>query len=332
MEAGAGVPPDGWISLAEAEAGFQDKENTTVTEIAATLVKTLREQTGAGMMECKKALQEAKGDLKRAGSILREKGAAKAVKRAARATKEGRIAAKVSPDKRKGALVEVNIETDFAARNERFAALVEVTASTALECACDCLDTLLAARPAGSDANSVRELVEQALAVIGENMGVRRCATLKVPDGKAGLIRAYIHPPGRVGVLVELACESEAVAQSPATDGLAFELCLQIAFSNPAGIAPSSIPADVIAAEKEVYRNQAIKEGKPEKILDKIVEGRLKSFFRESCLLEQGYVKQEDKTIAQLIAETSKAAGGGIAIAHFVRYQLGEGVEEDSAE
>lgn len=288
------------------------------------MVKTLREQTDAGMMECKKALQEADGDMKRAAAILREKGAAKAVKRASRATKEGRIQALVSPDNRKGALVEVNIETDFAARNDKFVKMVDVVCETALAgCAKDA-DCLLAMKPAGAEEATVQEMVTNLIGVIGENMGVTRSQALEVPTGKAGMVRAYIHPPGKVGVLVQLDCENDAVAKVPAVAELAHNLCLQIAFSNPAGIDSSSIPEALINQEREVYRNTALKEGKPANIIDKIVEGRLKGYFKESCLIEQNYVKEEEKTVSQLVAETAKAAGGKIEIVAFVRYQLGE--------
>lgn len=304
-----------------------------MAEITAALVKTLREQTSAGMMECKKALEEANGDLKRAAAILREKGAAKAVKRAGRTAKEGRIAVRVSDDGRTAAMVEVNTETDFAARNERFAELVEIVRDSALECGCCAdLDCLLNMKPVRGDGATVQDLVTNAIAIIGENMAVRRCVCMRVPWDKAGLVRGYLHPPGKVGVLIELSCENEAVSKAGASRELAHNLCLQIAFSNPAGVTPDSIPADVIEAEKSIYRNQALKEGKPEKILDKIVEGRLKSFYKESCLLEQAYVKDEKQSVSQLIAQTSKAAGGKIEIVRFARYQLGETSGEEGAE
>jgi elongation factor Ts len=295
------------------------------------MVKTLREQTGVGMMECKKALEEADGDLKRAGELLREKGAAKAVKRAGRATKEGRIAALVSDDKRSGILVEVNSETDFAAKNERFAKLVEIAAQTAMRTGADSVEALLAAKPVGSDLESVQAVVTDCIAVIGENMGVGRLVANRIPGDQTGLVHAYIHPPGKVGVLVQLGCENASVAANPATDELAHELCLQIAFSDPKGIDSSSIPADVIAAEKEVYKAQAIQEGKPANLLDKIVEGKLRGFYKEVCLIEQGYVKEEKKSVSQLIAEVSKQVGGKISVVGFTRLQLGVGGEGEEA-
>lgn len=296
------------------------------------MVKTLREQTGVGMMECKKALQEAEGDLKRAGELLREKGAAKAVKRAGRATKEGRITAKISDDKRKGVLVEVNTETDFAAKNERFGEMVENVAATCLKAEPGSLEDLLAAKPVGADAETVQAMLTETIAVIGENMSVGRCALVKLPEGAPGLVHTYIHPPGKVGVLVELRCENEDAAKNEATDELAHEICLQIAFSDPKGIDSSSIPEEVIAAEKEVYRAQAVKEGKPEKIHDKIIEGKLHGFFKEVCLLEQGYVKEEKKSVSQLIDEVGKEVGGKITVASFTRFQLGVSEGEDEGE
>ena len=142
-------------------------------------------------------------------------------------------------------------------------------------------------------------------------------------DGQPGLVQTYIHPPGKIGVMVELACEADAVAAAPATAELAKDLCLQIAFSNPVGLDRDSVPADAIEVEREVYRNQALKDGKPEKIIDRIVEGRLKAYFKESCLLEQGYVREDKKSVGDRVAETAKAAGGEIEVVRFVRFQLG---------
>ena len=299
-----------------------------MAQITASQVKSLRDRTGVGMMECKKALAESEGDMKRAVALLREKGAAKAVKRAGRATKEGLIRAKASGDGRKAAMVEVNIETDFAARNEKFVELAETVCDTALACECAGKDALLQAAPAGGGAATVEALVTEVQTVIGENMGITRCVSAAVPEGQAGLIQTYIHPPGKVGVLVRLGCENDEAAGAEATVELAHNLCLQIAFSNPVSIDSSSIPAEVIEAEKDVYRNTALKEGKPEKIIDRIVEGRLRGFFKESCLVEQPYVKEEKQSVAALIAETAKAAGGQIEIAQFERYQLGDSAEE----
>lgn len=303
-----------------------------MAEITASMVKTLREQTSVGMMDCKSALVEAKGDIKRAGELLREKGAAKAVKRAARAKTEGLIRALVSDDACSGSIVEVNTETDFSARNERFGALVDTVNSTALAAMSSSVEELVAAKPVGADAGTVQDLIVDLIAVVGENMGVGRCASLQVPNGEAGLIHAYIHPPGKVGVMIRLACDTAEVASAKQTDEMAHELCLQIAFSAPTGIDQASIPQDVIDSEREVYRNAAIKEGKPEKILDKIVDGRLRSFFKERCLLEQPYVKDDKQTVGALIAETGKAVGGSITVAELVRFQLGEAGEADAEE
>jgi elongation factor Ts len=304
-----------------------------VAEISASLVKTLREQTGVGMMECKKALQECDGDIKRAATLLREKGAAKAIKRAGRATKEGKIMAKTTECKKAGALVEVNIETDFATRSERFTEFAAVACDTVLTQQINEVETLMAAKPASGAAATIKDAMTDAQTVIGENMGVSRCAAFKVADDKHGLICTYIHPPvGKVSVMVELACESAAVAQAPATDQLAHDLCLQIAFSNPVGLDSSSVPANIVEAEKAVYRNMAMQEGKPENLLDKIVEGKMKAFFKESCLIEQAFVKEEKKSVGDLIKETSKAAGGQIEVVRFVRNPLGEPAEEGADE
>lgn len=300
-----------------------------MAEITASMVKDLREQTGAGMMECKKALEETGGDVKKAVALLREKGTAKAVKRAGRSTKEGTIKAIVAADNRTGALVEVNIETDFAARSERFVKMADTIIATALKGRCANLEALLAAKPAGDEeAENVQTLITNNLAVIGENMGVNRCDYFEIPEGKFGSIRTYIHPPGKVGVMVQVETDSDATAKAPAVQDLAHNVCLQIAFSAPAGIDKDSIPEDLVKQECEIYRNAAIKEGKPEKILDKIVEGRLKSFYKERCLVEQNFVKDEEKTVGSLVAEVAKSVGGEIRIARFARFQLGEEAAE----
>jgi elongation factor Ts len=294
------------------------------------MIKTLREQTGAGMLECKKALEEAAGDAKRAVAILREKGAAKAIKRAERAMKQGRIQAVLSHDSRRAAMVEVNSETDFVARNEQFRAMHDVICATALETGCGSLQDLLAAKPvaAADQAATVQELVTNLIGVIGENMGVGRCVCFAVPDGAAGLVHSYIHSPDgqttRVGVMVQLECENENAANAPATGELAHNLCLQVAFSNPVGIDKGSIPAETLSQEREIYRNAALKEGKPEKVVDKIVEGRLRNYYKENCLAEQPWIKDPEKTVAGLIVEAAKAAGGAIRVTQFARFQLGE--------
>jgi elongation factor Ts len=295
-----------------------------VAEITAKMVKTLRDATGVGMMECKNALQEAEGDLERAGNILREKGAAKAVKRAGRATKEGLIQAIVSDDKKKGAMVEVNIETDFAARSERFGQMVGMIAKAAIDNQTEDADAIKAVE---IDGKKIETEMQDAQAAIGENMGINRVATSSVEDN--GLVHSYIHPPGKVGVMLTLKTENAEAASAQATDDLAHEICLQIAFSNPVSIDTSSIPEDVVASEKEVYRNTAINEGKPEKIIDKIVEGKMKAYYKEHCLLYQAYVKEEKQSIKELIEQVAKEVGGTIKIEKFDRFELGGGEDDE---
>ncbi len=295
-----------------------------MAEITAKMVKTLRDATGVGMMECKNALQEAEGDLERAGNILREKGAAKAVKRAGRATKEGLIQAIVSDDKKKGAMVEVNIETDFAARSERFGQMVGMIAKAAIDNQTEDADAIKAVE---IDGKKIETEMQDAQAAIGENMGINRVATSSVEDN--GLVHSYIHPPGKVGVMLTLKTENAEAASAQATDDLAHEICLQIAFSNPVSIDTSSIPEDVVASEKEVYRNTAINEGKPEKIIDKIVEGKMKAYYKEHCLLYQAYVKEEKQSIKELIEQVAKEVGGTIKIEKFDRFELGGGEDDE---
>ena len=275
--------------------------------ITAALVKELRDETGVGMMECKKALVEANGDKAAAVKILREAGMAIAAKKASRAAKQGIIAAAVAADGQSGRMVEINCETDFVAKNENFQAFVAELLADA-EGVAD--DGLAAAQKAKIDAK---------IAEIGENIVARRNVTFAVQG--TGAIASYVHLGGKLGVLAEVGFAKAETASNAAVKAMLSDLAMHICAAAPLCIDRSGVPADTIAAETEIYRKQV--EGKPANIIDKIVAGKLDKFYGQVCLLEQEFVKDADKKISQLLAETGKAAGDEISIRRFVRWQLG---------
>ncbi|MFP6881741.1 MAG: translation elongation factor Ts [Roseibacillus sp.] len=287
--------------------------------ITATQVKELRDRTNAGMMECKKALQESEGDIEGAIKRLREAGAIKAAKKADRAAKEGLVAAHIDADDKHGILVEVNSETDFVAKNEIFqdfiSGLIDAVAASG---AAD----LDAANAVSHGDGTIDDFVKAKVMELGENLQFRRMTRFDV-DG-SGVVASYIHLGGKVGVLLEVGCELDA---STADDGfreVVKDLTLHIAASAPAGLAREDIPADLLEAEKDLFRKQMENSGKPPEILDKIVEGKLGKFYSERCLLEQGFVKDPDVSIANLLEAKGKDLGDTLTVRRFVRYALGE--------
>lgn len=286
-----------------------------MAQITAKMVAELRAKTGAGMMDCKKALMATDGDFDKAIDWLREKGLAAAAKKASRVAAEGRIYALVKDDAQVGAMVEVNCETDFAARNEQFVKLCDQVAQTVLE-----------KNPA--DVDALNELlgntVKEAIATIGENMNVRRFVRYEVAGN--GHVHAYIHGGGRVGVLLELATGSAEAAQRDEVKELAHELCLQVASMRARYVRPEEVPADVLEHEKEILKAQAINEGKKPEIAEKMVQGRIRKFYQESCLLEQEWVKDSSKTIAALVKEVAAQVGSEITVRRFACLEKGEGL------
>ncbi len=290
-----------------------------MAEITAKMVADLRARTGAGMMDCKKALTETGGDFDKAADWLREKGLAAAAKKAGRVAAEGRVYAKVREGAKLGVLVEVNCETDFVAKGEQFVALCDEVAELILEqnpADMDALNTLLGDR------------IKAAIAKIGENISVRRFARYAVEGG--GRVHAYIHGDGRVGVQIELATASDSVAGSDAVKSLCQEMALQIASMKARFVSKSEVPASEIEHEKEILKAQAVNEGKKPEIAEKMVAGRIEKFYKEVCLLEQPWVKDDSKTIAALVKETAAKAGGEITVQRFVRWEKGEGIEKKS--
>ena len=281
-------------------------------------VKNLRERTGCGMMDCKKALTEANGDMDKAIELLREKGLAAAAKKSGRIAAEGLVVAVKDDAKKVGVVLEVNAETDFVAKNNKFVAFVNDVAQTVINENPANVEALLAAKCAGSDLTVEEELRDKIL-TIGENMKIRRFSRME------GDLVTYVHGGGKIGVMVQFTTD---IADKEGFDAYAKDIAMQIAAVAPQYLNESQIPADVVAKEKEILTVQAMNEGKPANIAEKMVAGRIKKFFKEVCLIDQQFVKDNEKNVAQYTAETAKALGGSIEIAQFVRFEKGEGLEK----
>jgi len=294
--------------------------------ISAQMVKELREKTGAGMMDCKAALTAVAGEMEQAIDWLRKKGLAKAAKKAGRVAAEGLVGVAASGPR--AAVVEVNSETDFVARNESFQALVRTIAGLALENAGDRDATAAATFPGKS--HSVDEEIREAIATIGENMTLRRSTALSVP---AGVVATYVHNAaaeglGRLGVLVAVESEGDAAAL---TD-LGRKIAMHVAATNPLSLTAEDIDPAVADRERAVYADQARQSGKPENIIEKMVEGRMRKFYEEVTLLKQAFVIDPDKTVEQAVADVAKAVGKPVKVTGFVRYALGEGIEKETSD
>ena len=287
--------------------------------ITAQLVKELRERTGAGMMDCKKALTETQGDMDKAVEVLREKGLAAAAKKAGRVAAEGIVKTFISEDNKTAGIVEVNCETDFVADNEEFVAFATKVAEMASKTSATTVEEFITEK---YDAEAtISEALTALIAKLGENMTVRRFEKFTV---EAGMVQSYIHGGGRIGVIVELACDtdSEVLAE------VAKDVCMQVAAVNPLFLDKSQVDNESLEKEKEIYRVQALNEGKPEKIVEKMVVGRIQKYYKEVCLLEQVWVKNGDLTITKYLQEKSKEIGSPISISRFVRFERGEGIEK----
>lgn len=287
--------------------------------ITASQVKELREKTNVGMMECKQALKETDGDLDAAIKYLRERGAVKAAKKADREAKEGIVAARISADGKSGVIVEVNCETDFVAKNDNFKEFVDEVAEAVEASGADKLNLALAA-PKGSE--TVDEFIKAKVIEMGENLQLRRLERFELDS--PGAVASYIHLGGKVGVLIEVATENEQIAETEAFKTLVKDLNLHIAAAAPAGLSRDDIPAELVEAEKDIFRKQMVGQNKPENIIEKIIEGKLGKFYSEQCFLEQGFVKDPDVTIKELIASKRNELDGSISVNRFVRFGLGE--------
>lgn len=286
-------------------------------DITAAMVNELRKTTGAGMMDCKKALMETGGDIEKAVDFLRTKGLAAASKKAGRAATEGLVAAFVAGNGKSGVLLEVNSETDFVAKTDKFQAFVADVAAHILAAAPADLDALLQ-QPYHQDASkTVQDVLTAAIAVIGENMQIRRFARYE----STGLVGSYIHAGGKIGVLVDLAGSGDL-------SGLTRDIAMHCAAAAPQFVRREEVSVDVLEREKEIYRTKARETGKPENIIEKIIEGQVNKFYGEICLIEQVFVKDTDKTITQVL----KAAGADVAINRFERFVLGEGLEKKQSD
>jgi len=287
--------------------------------VSAAQVKELRERTGAGMMDCKRALSETSGDLERAVSVLREKGLAGAAKKAGRVAAEGLVGVYASEDAHSAVILELNCETDFVAKNDAFVGLLGDVGEALLRSD--------AAEAGGGDdvagvtmpgGKSLSDRLTEAVATLGENISLRRFQRLRC---EGGLLGSYVHAGGKIGVLVQLHGAGSEQAE------LLRSLAMQIAASFPRYVRREEVPAAEVEKESEIFRAQALASGKPEKIVERIVSGKLEKFYGEICLLEQDYVRDPDVTIGQLLTTAAKGAGTEFVLEHFYRFQLGEGIE-----
>src|SRR5688572_28128596 len=297
----------------------------TMATISAAMVKELRESTGAGMMDCKAALTETAGNMQEAQDWLRKKGLSKAAKKAGRVAAEGLIGAMISGNK--GVVVEVNSETDFVARNEQFQGLVKMVAQVALRVGAD-VETIKAAKIGDF---TVETAISDAIATIGENMSLRRAALLEVPNG---VVASYIHGAvienaGKMGVLVAL----ESTGKTDELAALGRQLAMHVAATNPQALDPSGLDPETVKREKDVLADKYRQQGKPENVIEKIVESGLKTYYKEVCLLEQAFIHDEKgKSVAQAVKEAEGKIGAPVKIAGFVRYALGEGIEKQESD
>ena len=292
----------------------------------AAMVKELREMTGAGMMDCKKALGETNGDMDAAVEFLRKNGQAKAEKKASRIAAEG-LCRVVTDGDQKAAIVEVNSETDFVAKNEDFQAYVEAVAQQALTSDAADLDAFLAEKWNLDESKTVKDALTDKIAVIGENLTIRRFAKVTAENG---FVVSYVHAGGRIGVIVEAECEKVCDEAKEACTNLA----MQIAAMNPKYISDADVDADYLAHEREILMAQIMNDPKesqkPEKVIEGMIKGRLNKELKEICLLDQVYVKAEDgkQSVAKYLDQVSKEIGATLSIKKFVRFETGEGLEK----
>ncbi|HIS69897.1 MAG TPA: elongation factor Ts [Candidatus Gallacutalibacter stercoravium] len=283
-------------------------------------VAALREKTGCGMMDCKKALTQTDGDMEAAIDILREKGLAAATKKAGRIAAEGIAYAATNENGTVGVVIEVNAETDFVAKNAEFQAFVQTCAQTVMDQNPADLAALMACKASGSDL-TVEALQQEKVLTIGENIKVRRFARFE------GVVATYIHAAGRIGVMVKFDTSADIAAKQE-FQLFAKDIAMQIAAVNPLYLNKEAVPADVVEHEKKILTEQVMNEGKPANIAEKIVMGKMGKYYKEVCLLEQPFVKDGDISVQKYVENTAKELGGAIAVTDFVRFEKGEGIEK----
>ncbi|NLJ34974.1 MAG: elongation factor Ts [candidate division WS1 bacterium] len=302
--------------------------------VSSADVMKLRQITGAGMLDCKRALEEAGGDLEKAVDYLRKKGVEVAAKRETKSATEGVIASYVD-GKGAGAVVEVNCETDFAARSEDFRQFCDTLARQIVhtQASGQSVEDLLAAKSLDNESLTVDDLLSELTAKLGERVLVRRFVRYAIDDCDTGdcqdettqgLVASYIHAGEQIGVLLEINCATDAAANSPELAEFARNIAMQIAAMQPRWVAPEDVPQEAIDREREVLTEQAVAEGKPENIAAKMVEGRLKKFYSQTCLLNQPYIRDDALTIEELLSELTGRLGDEIIVRRFARYQVGE--------
>jgi len=293
--------------------------------VTAGMVKELRDMTGAGMMDCKKALAASDGDMDKSIEFLREKGLAAAEKKAGRIAAEGMVDAVVSADGKVAAIVEVNSETDFVAKNEKFRTYVADVAAQAASSTATDMDTFFAEKWAKDPSVTVKEELSTMISIIGENMNIRRFERIEASNG---FVTAYIHGGGRIGILVQV----ESDVHNEVTEECAKNVAMQVAAMSPKYVDQSEISADFIAHEKDILKaqimNDPANEKKPENIIEKMLEGRLNKELKEFCLVDQSYVKDADMSVGQYVASIAKQIGSALVIKSFVRFETGEGLEK----
>ena len=277
--------------------------------VTASLVKELREKTGAGMMDCKKVLTETDGDMEKAMELLRERGIAKAAKKSGRVAAEGLVEAVISEDGKTGAIIEVNSETDFVAKNEEFKTFVENVANQVLKTNPKDVEELLAQPAMFEEGKTVQESLVGKIATIGENLTIRRFARFE----SEGLVEKYIHGDGKIAVLVNMKKGDSTVAK---------DICMQIAAARPEYVRREEVPEERVAKEMEILKVQTMNEGKPEAIAEKIVQGRIGKFYEEICLVDQAFVKDPNMKIYELLKQKDAE------VAEFARFEKGEGIEK----
>ena len=294
-------------------------------EVTASMVKELRDMTSAGMMDCKKALAATEGDMDKAVEFLREKGLAAAEKKAGRIAAEGVVETNVSADGKIAAIVEVNSETDFVAKNEKFRDFVSAVAAQVASTSSADLDAFLAEKWALDTSKTVKEELSSMIAIIGENMNIRRFEKVVAENG---FVMSYIHGGGRIGILVDVECS----VNNDEVQEAAKNVAMQIAALSPKYVDQSEISADFIAHEKDILKAQIMNDPtnskKPENIIEKMLEGRLLKELKEFCLVDQAYVKDSELSVGQYLANVSKQVGTSMTIKRFVRFETGEGLEK----